>query len=136
MTYIPHALSWFSLRDEGRVRIGKCSEQELCLLLKTLDDEIAASDQYDRNRKKEHPTDRKHVLHRHVLRIEYLPIVEINVVLNASSENRNNKQVFPTPESPIKSNLNNKSYVFFAIFKFLELNMAVWHPVLSCPYFN
>ncbi|KAH1007906.1 hypothetical protein HUJ04_005080 [Dendroctonus ponderosae] len=33
--------------------------------------------------------------------------VEIKVVLNASSENRNNTHVLPTPESPIKSNLNN-----------------------------
>lgn len=33
------------------------------------------------------------------------PIVDINVVLNASSENRNNIQVLPTPESPINSNL-------------------------------
>jgi hypothetical protein len=35
-----------------------------------------------------------------------LPIVEINVVLNASSENLNKTHVLPTPESPIKSNLN------------------------------
>lgn len=34
------------------------------------------------------------------------PIVEINVELKASSENLNNTQVFPTPESPIKSSLN------------------------------
>ena len=34
------------------------------------------------------------------------PIVEIKVVLNASSENLNNTQVLPTPESPINSNLN------------------------------
>jgi len=39
----------------------------------------------------------------------------MNVVLNASSEKRNSRQVFPTPESPINSSLNNKSYVFFAI---------------------
>ena len=38
-----------------------------------------------------------------------LPMVEINVVLKASSENLNNKQVFPTPESPINSNLNKRS---------------------------
>ena len=29
----------------------------------------------------------------------------MNVELNASSENRNNTQVFPTPESPINNNL-------------------------------
>jgi hypothetical protein len=34
------------------------------------------------------------------------PIVEMKVALKASSENLNNTQVFPTPESPIKSNLN------------------------------
>lgn len=34
------------------------------------------------------------------------PIVEINVVLKASSENLNNTHVFPTPESPISNNLN------------------------------
>ena len=38
-----------------------------------------------------------------------LPIVDMNVVLKASSENLNNKHVFPTPESPMSSNLNNKS---------------------------
>ena len=42
-------------------------------------------------------------------------MVEMNVVLKASSENLNSKHVFPTPESPINSNLNNRSYVFFAI---------------------
>lgn len=36
----------------------------------------------------------------------HLPIVEMKVVLKASSENRNNMQVFPTPESPISNNLN------------------------------
>lgn len=35
-----------------------------------------------------------------------VPIVEINVELKASSENLKRTQVFPTPESPIKSNLN------------------------------
>ena len=35
-----------------------------------------------------------------------LPIVDMNVALKASSENRNNTQVFPTPESPISSSLN------------------------------
>ena len=44
-----------------------------------------------------------------------LPIVEMNVVLKASSEKRKRRQVFPTPESPINNSLNNKSYVFFAI---------------------
>lgn len=33
-------------------------------------------------------------------------MVEMKVVLNASSEKRNKIQVFPTPESPINSNLN------------------------------
>lgn len=46
-----------------------------------------------------------------------LPIVEMKVDVKASSENLNRILVFPTPESPIKSNLNNKSYVFFAIFE-------------------
>lgn len=35
-----------------------------------------------------------------------VPIVEMNVELKASSENLNRTQVFPTPESPINSNLN------------------------------
>lgn len=34
------------------------------------------------------------------------PIVDINEMLNASSENLNNIDVFPTPESPINNNLN------------------------------
>ena len=38
-----------------------------------------------------------------------LPMVDINVVLNALSENLYNKQVLPTPESPINNNLNSKS---------------------------
>lgn len=38
--------------------------------------------------------------------LAYSPMVEIKVVLKASSENRNNTQVFPTPESPISNNLN------------------------------
>lgn len=44
-------------------------------------------------------------------------MVEMKVVLKASSEKRNSTQVFPTPESPIRSSLNSKSYVFFAIEK-------------------
>ena len=36
----------------------------------------------------------------------FLPIVEINVALNASSENRKRTQVLPTPESPMSNNLN------------------------------
>lgn len=47
----------------------------------------------------------------------FLPMVEMKVVLKASSEKRNRTQVFPTPESPIRSSLNSKSYVFFAIEK-------------------
>lgn len=35
-----------------------------------------------------------------------VPMVEMKVVLNASSENRNSTQVLPTPESPISSSLN------------------------------
>jgi len=46
----------------------------------------------------------------------------MNVVLNASSENRNSKQVFPTPESPISNSLNNRSYVFFAMSKSMHFN--------------
>lgn len=42
-------------------------------------------------------------------------MVEINVVVNASSENRNRMHVLPTPESPISNNLNSRSYVFLAI---------------------
>lgn len=38
-------------------------------------------------------------------------MVEMNVVLNVSSENLNSMHVLPTPESPIRSNLNNKSYL-------------------------
>lgn len=37
------------------------------------------------------------------------------MVLKASSEKRNRTQVFPTPESPIRSSLKSRSYVFFAI---------------------
>lgn len=44
-----------------------------------------------------------------------LPIVEMKVVVKASSENLNRMHVFPTPESPISNNLKSKSYVFFAI---------------------
>jgi len=35
-----------------------------------------------------------------------VPIVDMNVELNASSENRNNMHVLPTPESPISNSLN------------------------------
>lgn len=47
---------------------------------------------------------------------ENLPIVEMNVEVKASSENLNRMQVLPTPESPISSSLNSRSYVFLAIF--------------------
>lgn len=43
------------------------------------------------------------------------PMVEMNVVVNASSENLNNMHVLPTPESPISNSLNSKSYVFLAM---------------------
>lgn len=45
----------------------------------------------------------------------YEPIVEMKVVVKASSENRNRMQVLPTPESPISSSLNSRSYVFLAM---------------------
>lgn len=38
-----------------------------------------------------------------------IPIVDINVVVKWLSENLNNMQVFPTPESPMRSSLNSKS---------------------------
>ena len=44
-----------------------------------------------------------------------IPIVEMNVVLKASSEKRKRRQVLPTPESPINKSLKSKSYVFFAM---------------------
>lgn len=37
------------------------------------------------------------------------------MVLKASSEKRKRTQVLPTPESPIRSSLKSRSYVFFAI---------------------
>lgn len=46
---------------------------------------------------------------------QVLPMVEIKVVLKASSEKRKRTQVLPTPESPIRSSLKSRSYVFFAI---------------------
>ncbi|KAL7872537.1 hypothetical protein SRHO_G00075200 [Serrasalmus rhombeus] len=45
-------------------------------------------------------------------------MVEMKVVLKASSEKRNSTQVFPTPESPIRRSLKSRSYVFFAIVGF------------------
>ncbi len=66
------------------------------------------------------------------------PIVDIKVVLKASSENLNSRHVFPTPESPINNNLKSKSYVFFAISNFCvssSSNMAALHPKLKCPKF-
>jgi len=35
-----------------------------------------------------------------------VPIVDMNVELKASSENRNSMHVLPTPESPISNSLN------------------------------
>lgn len=52
-----------------------------------------------------------------------MPIVEMNVDVNASSEKRKSIQVLPTPESPINNNLNNKSYVFFAMAAVLLFNL-------------
>lgn len=43
------------------------------------------------------------------------PMVDMNVVVNASSENLYSMHVLPTPESPISSSLNSRSYVFLAI---------------------
>jgi hypothetical protein len=37
---------------------------------------------------------------------DYTPMVEMNVLLKASSENRNKTDVFPTPLSPISNSLN------------------------------
>lgn len=51
----------------------------------------------------------------HTILPQVLPMVEIKVVLKASSEKRKRTQVFPTPESPIRSSLKSRSYVFFAI---------------------
>lgn len=42
-------------------------------------------------------------------------MVEMKVVLKASSEKRKSTQVLPTPESPMSSSLNSRSYVFFAM---------------------
>lgn len=39
-------------------------------------------------------------------------MVEMNVVLKVSSAYLNNTHVFPTPESPISSSLNKRSYAF------------------------
>lgn len=50
-----------------------------------------------------------------VLILKSIPIVEMNVVEKASSEKRNSMHVLPTPESPMSSSLNSRSYVFFAI---------------------
>ncbi len=46
-------------------------------------------------------------------KLTHLPMVEIKVVLNVSSAYLNSTHVFPTPESPMRSNLNNRSYAFF-----------------------
>lgn len=42
-------------------------------------------------------------------------MVEMKVVVKASSENLKSMHVFPTPESPISNSLNSKSYDFLAI---------------------
>lgn len=57
-----------------------------------------------------------YTIHQHeITHDRNLPMVEMKVVLKASSENRKSMHVLPTPESPISSNLNNKSYAFLAI---------------------
>ena len=54
----------------------------------------------------------------------YEPIVDMNVDVNASSENRNKMHVSPTPESPINNNLNDKSYdhIVYSSFSFLSVH--------------
>jgi len=46
--------------------------------------------------------------------LKSIPMVEINVGLNVLSANRNIIQVLPTPLSPIRSSLKNKSKFFCA----------------------
>lgn len=68
--------------------------------------------------------------HSEPVRVYYSPMVEMKVVLKASSEKRNSTQVFPTPESPIKSSLNSRSYVFFAIWAVIKHTPTIngWRP--------
>jgi len=64
------------------------------------------------------------------------PIVEINVELYASSENRNKIHVLPTPESPISSNLNKWSYVFAIIINHIKMFLMSCLEHLQNKYFN
>lgn len=61
--------------------------------------------------------------------LKSIPMVEINVGLNALSANRNIIQVLPTPLSPIRSSLKNKSKFFCAAILY---NQEVCFPVALC----
>ena len=47
-------------------------------------------------------------------------MVDMKVVLKASSENRNRIHVLPTPESPISNNLKSRSYDFLAMIAYSD----------------
>ena len=57
----------------------------------------------------------------------FLPMVEINVELKASSENLTKIQVLPTPLSPISSNLKRKSYVFAMMGRGKQVTVTAVH---------
>lgn len=60
-----------------------------------------------------HPFYAKNVINKtivlRIIPITYPPIVDMNVVVKASSENLKSIHVLPTPESPISNNLNKRS---------------------------